>query len=82
MVYSGDIKHSSDVIITNSRHKDALSKAIKSIDDAINAIEDGMPLDFVEVDFKNIWDYLGYINGDTISEDLLDTIFNNFCIGK
>ena len=82
MVYSGDVKHSSDVIITNSRHKDALSKAIKSIDDAINAIEDGMPLDFVEVDFKNIWDYLGYINGDTITEDLLDTIFNNFCIGK
>lgn len=82
MVYSGDIKHSSDVIITNSRHKDALSKAINSIDDAINAIEGGMPLDFVEVDFKNIWDYLGYINGDTISEDLLDTIFNNFCIGK
>ena len=33
-------------------------------------------------DFKNIWDYLGYINGDTVREDLLDTIFANFCIGK
>ena len=35
-----------------------------------------------KVDFKNIWDYLGYINGDTVREDLLDTIFANFCIGK
>ena len=82
MVYKGDIKSSSNVIITNSRHKDALYRAMKSAEDAMKAIEDRMPLDFVEVDLKNIWDYLGYINGDTVSEDLLDNIFHNFCIGK
>lgn len=82
MIYKGDIKSSSNVIITNSRHKDALYRAMKSAEDAMRAIEDRMPLDFVEVDLKNIWDYLGYINGDTVSEDLLDNIFHNFCIGK
>ena len=82
MVYKGDIKSFSNVIITNSRHKDALYRAMKSAEDAMRAIEDRMPLDFVEVDLKNIWDYLGYINGDTVSEDLLDNIFHNFCIGK
>lgn len=82
MVYKGDIKSSSNVIITNSRHKDALYRAMKSAEDAMRAIEDRMPLDFVEVDLKNIWDYLGYINGDTVSEDLLNNIFHNFCIGK
>ncbi len=82
MVYKGDIKSSSNVIITNSRHKDALYRAMKSAEDAMRAIEDRMPLDFVEVDLKNIWNYLGYINGDTVSEDLLDNIFHNFCIGK
>ena len=82
MVYKGDIKSSSNIIITNSRHKDALYRAMKSAEDAMRAIEDRMPLDFVEVDLKNIWDYLGYINGDTVSEDLLDNIFHNFCIGK
>ena len=82
MVYHGSVKNSSDLMITNSRHKDALFKAYESINDAINAIEQRMPYDFIEVDFKNIWDYLGYINGDTIREDLLDTIFANFCIGK
>ncbi len=82
MVYQGSVKNSSNLIITNSRHKDALLKAYESINDAIKAIEDRMPYDFIEVDFKNIWDYLGYINGDTVREDLLDTIFANFCIGK
>ena len=82
MVYRGDIKSSSNVIITNSRHKDAIYKAMKSIDDAVKAIDNKMPLDFVEVDLKNVWDYLGYINGDTVTEDLLDNIFHNFCIGK
>ena len=82
MVYHGSVKNSSNLMITNSRHKDALFKAYESINDAINAIEQRMPYDFIEVDFKNIWDYLGYINGDTVREDLLDTIFANFCIGK
>ena len=82
MVYKGSVKNSSSLMITNSRHKDALLKAYESINDAINAIDQKMPYDFIEVDFKNIWDYLGYINGDTVKEDLLDTIFANFCIGK
>lgn len=82
MVYKGSVKNNSDLIVTNSRHKDALNKAYESINDAIIAIDDNIPYDFIEVDFKNVWDYLGYINGDTVKEDLLDTIFANFCIGK
>ena len=82
MVFTGDVKSSSNLVITNSRHKDALYKAYNSINDAIDGIMQRLPYDFIEVDFKNIWDYLGYINGDTVQEDLLDTIFSNFCIGK
>ena len=82
MVFKGDIKSNSSVVVTNTRHKDALLKAYNSINDAIAGIEQRLPYDFIEVDFKNIWDYLGYINGDTVQDDLLDTIFANFCIGK
>lgn len=82
MVFAGTVRNSSDLVVTNSRHKDALYKAKQAIEDALMAIDSYMPLDFIEVDFKNIWDYLGYINGDTVTEDLLDTIFSNFCIGK
>ena len=82
LVYKGEVRYSSDIVISNTRHRDALAKAHKSVLDALDAIYQNMPLDFIEVDLKNIWDYLGYINGDTVTEDLLDNIFSNFCIGK
>ena len=50
MVYHGSVKNSSNLMITNSRHKDALFKAYESINDAISAIEQRMPYDFIEVD--------------------------------
>ncbi len=82
MVYKGNVSQGDSVMITNVRHKNSLEKAINAITDAIKAIEDNIALDFIEVDLKNIWDYLGEVSGDTVSEDLLDTIFRDFCIGK
>lgn len=82
LVFSGKISNKSGIMITNTRHKDAIFKAKKSIEDAISSLEDMMSYDFIEVDLKDAWDSLGYINGDTVAEDLLDTIFSNFCIGK
>ena len=82
LVFEGKISDSSDLMITNSRHRDAIYKSMISIGDAINSLNDRLPYDFIEVDLKDAWDSLGCINGDTIEEDLLDTIFSNFCIGK
>ena len=82
MVYEGRVSNKGDVMITNTRHKDAIYKAMNSINDAIKGLEDHMSYDFIEVDLKDAWDSLGFINGDTVTEDLLDTIFKNFCIGK
>ncbi|WXR62808.1 tRNA uridine-5-carboxymethylaminomethyl(34) synthesis GTPase MnmE [Peptostreptococcaceae bacterium AGR-M142] len=82
MVFKGNVKGNNDLMITNTRHKDALYKAINSANDCINGIENDMPIDFVEIDLKNIWDLLGEVTGQTVSEDLLDTIFSEFCIGK
>lgn len=82
MVYTGEIKAESDVMVTNVRHREAIEKAIESCEDAIRAINEKIHLEFIEVDIKNIWDYLGEVTGDTVSEDLLDTIFSQFCIGK
>lgn len=82
MIYGGKLHTENDIMITNVRHKDALEKAEKSCQDGIQGLEDGLPLDILETDFRDIWEYLGWITGESVSEDLLDTIFREFCIGK
>ena len=64
------------------RHTDMLNRARKNIIDVISGIEMNVPLDCIEVDVKNCWNHLGEISGETVSEDILDKIFSEFCIGK
>ena len=82
MVYKGGAKAKDSLLVTNVRHKNALERALDSIIDGTKAIEQKLPLDFVEVDIKNSWKALGEITGDTVEEDIIDHIFKNFCIGK
>ncbi|MBB6218059.1 tRNA modification GTPase [Anaerosolibacter carboniphilus] len=82
MVYGGQVKHKDLSLVTNVRHQNALERAKKSMEDAVGAIQSNMPLDFVEVDVRNCWEYLGEITGDTVGEDIIDRIFANFCLGK
>ncbi|HZK37510.1 MAG TPA: tRNA uridine-5-carboxymethylaminomethyl(34) synthesis GTPase MnmE [Clostridia bacterium] len=82
MVYQGEVKAKDSLLVTNMRHKNALERALKSIEDAIKAIKEQLPLDFIEVDIRDTWEALGEITGDAVGEDLLDHIFENFCIGK
>lgn len=82
LIYEGHIPTESDVLLTNLRHKDALEKSLTSCTDAINGLQNNLPLDILETDFRDIWDSLGKVTGESVSEDLLDTIFREFCIGK
>lgn len=82
LFYSGEIEVDSNIVVTNMRHKNQLEKALKNIDDALHDIRLQVPLDCIEVDLRDCWENLGEISGDTISEDILDKIFSEFCIGK
>ncbi len=82
MVYEGEGYSKDQTFITNTRHQQAIQVGLQSIREGRKALENRMPLDFVEVDFKNAWESLGEVTGDTVSEDILDHIFENFCIGK
>ena len=82
MFYSGEIELDSSVIVTNIRHKHQLEKALTNMKSAYNDIKAFIPLDCIEVDLRDCWENLGEISGDTISEDILDKIFSEFCIGK
>lgn len=82
MFYSGEMDIKNEVVITNVRHKNQLLKAKNNIEDGLEAIKLNMPLDCIEVDIRNCWKNLGEISGDTVTEDILDKIFSEFCIGK
>lgn len=57
-------------------------KAKKSLNEAKKALKKGLSLDFVEVDVKNAYAYLGNITGDTASEEVVNKVFERFCLGK
>ncbi len=75
-----DMENSS--IIPNLRHKKALEDTVESLDMARSGLGYGQEEETVAMDIKNSIDCLGTITGETASLDILDTIFNNFCIGK
>lgn len=70
------------VLITNERHLFALNRAADEIGDAIRALEEGMDMDCVTIDLNAAWASLGEITGKTVSEEIIDRIFENFCLGK
>ena len=71
-----------ECILTNIRHKTALEKTKVAIQNMFTTIENELPLDLISVDLKEALDSLSEITGEITSEDILDHIFSNFCVGK
>ena len=72
----------SDVIITNLRHYNALSKSIESIEKVREAIENEVSGDLLSIDLRNVINNVGEITGEISNDEMLGNIFSNFCIGK
>jgi tRNA modification GTPase len=70
------------VIITNLRHRDALVKAQQGIDRALDGSTGGLPLEVVAFELREALFHLGEITGETCADEVLNTIFDRFCIGK
>ena len=79
---SGEIDFNDEVMITNVRHKTAMSEALKSLSLVKQSIEDQMPEDFYSIDMMNAYEQLGTIIGESLEDDLVNEIFNKFCMGK
>jgi len=82
MFFKGNMEISGEAILTNARHVQALQLALDHVNGAINSIENQLPGDFVVIDIRSSWEYLGKITGDTVEDDILDQIFSQFCLGK
>ena len=68
--------------LTNSRQISLAKQAYKNLLDAEKAIELDQPIDMIEIDLKECFDTLGEIIGATYSEEIIDNLFENFCVGK
>ncbi|MFH5885273.1 tRNA uridine-5-carboxymethylaminomethyl(34) synthesis GTPase MnmE [Halalkalibaculum sp. DA3122] len=72
----------SSLLVTSSRHREALLNAQEDVQSAIQALEQGMTGDFLSIDLRAALKELGTITGEITNEDVLDSIFSRFCIGK
>jgi tRNA modification GTPase len=66
----------------NQRHKTALEQSRESLQKALESIKSGLSPEFIALDLRSALDELGIIIGATYTEDILERIFNDFCIGK
>ena len=78
----GEISATNTAVITNLRHKEAISSASASLLRAYDALASGMPHDMVSIDLVDCATHLGEITGKTVSEEIVDKIFARFCLGK
>ena len=77
-----EINLDNEVLITNLRHKNIISKAKENALNAKNAIENNMPIDIIAIYIRQILDDLGEITGEVVTEDIINEIFSKFCLGK
>ncbi|MGB9715416.1 MAG: tRNA uridine-5-carboxymethylaminomethyl(34) synthesis GTPase MnmE [Thermodesulfovibrionales bacterium] len=70
------------VIVTNIRHKISLENALSALDRAISGLQEDLPIEIVAFEIRDSLDRLGEIIGAVTTEDIIDSIFKNFCIGK
>ena len=77
-----EINVDNDVIVTNLRHKNLISKAIENVKKAKNTVQENMPIDIIAIFIKDILEDLGNITGEIVTDDIINEIFSKFCLGK
>ena len=77
-----EINLDNDLLITNVRHKNIITKAIENAKKAIEALNMNMPIDIITIYIKDILEDLGEITGEVVTEDIINEIFSKFCLGK
>ncbi|MCP3739950.1 tRNA uridine-5-carboxymethylaminomethyl(34) synthesis GTPase MnmE [Rossellomorea sp. BNER] len=82
LFFAGSIESGDMTYVSNSRHIALLHQALQAIEEAIQGVEMGTPIDIVQIDLTRSWELLGEIIGDSVHESLIDQLFSQFCLGK
>lgn len=77
-----EINLDNEIIITNIRHKNLISKAIENLLKTEKSIKENMPIDIIAISIKDILEDLGNITGEVATDDIINEIFSKFCLGK
>ncbi|PHV70618.1 tRNA uridine-5-carboxymethylaminomethyl(34) synthesis GTPase MnmE [Sporanaerobium hydrogeniformans] len=81
-VIKGSTSINGEVTLSNNRQKEALVKAIKSLNKVIEAIEIGLPEDCLAIDLHDAYGHLGMIIGEALKDEIINQLFSRFCLGK
>ncbi|MBT2687243.1 tRNA uridine-5-carboxymethylaminomethyl(34) synthesis GTPase MnmE [Bacillus sp. ISL-47] len=82
LFFEGSIEAGDITYVSNTRHIALLNQAFNAIDEAMQGVEMGTPIDIVQIDLTRTWELLGEIIGDSVHESLIDQLFSQFCLGK
>lgn len=82
LFFSGSIEAGDITYVSNSRHIALLNQAFHAIEEAIDGVRSGVPIDIAQIDLTRTWELLGEIIGDSVHESLIDQLFSQFCLGK
>lgn len=82
MFLNNEIDIENEIYITSVRHLELLNKAKDSLTNVLNEIDNDLSEDMLTIDIMDAYEYLGFIIGETVDEDLFDRIFSEFCTGK
>lgn len=82
LFFGGEVQNQDMTYVSNSRHISLLKQARHTIQDAIDAAEAGIPMDMVQIDLTRTWELLGEIIGESASDELINQLFSQFCLGK
>ena len=77
-----EINLDNDILITNVRHKNIISKSLENVKKANETLNMNMPIDIITIYIKEILEDLGEITGEVVTEDIINEIFSKFCLGK
>ena len=82
MFNQNELDVDNEIVVTNIRHKDLITKARLQIEHIKEALKSGIPIDMISIELQNAVQFLGEITGETVSEDVVNGIFKKFCVGK
>lgn len=82
MFFKGELQADDEIAITSERQKECLVEARESLCNVLRSLEADMPEDFLSIDLMSAYGALSRILGEEVDEDLINTIFREFCLGK